>query len=337
MLWVYCLCKHLSQGGNIYESRCLGFKYPKVDTSKCIECGLCKKICAFNDNYDKSLNLNEPVIYTARHKDIHEVETSRSDAAFIAISDYILEQEGIVYGVGYTDHFRVVHKRATKGERNKFKGNKYVQSDMNTVFRQIKKDLQDGLTVLFSGTPCQTSGLNSYVDKRLRENLYLVDIACQGVPSPYIWQDYISYTENKYKSKIVKVNFRDKSRIGWSGHIESFGFENRNKIESNIFTDLFYKHIMLRPSCGNCHYTNFKRPSDITLAHFWGWEKIDTSFNAYNKRCSLILLNTEKGYKLFEVVKDRMNTILANLEDCLQPNLQYPTTIHPKQIDLKKL
>lgn len=197
------------------EPDTLGFKYPKVDLDKCIDCGLCEKVCAFNDNYDKSLNLKEPEIYAARHKDIHEIETSRSGAAFIAISDYILENGGIVYGVGYKDHFRVAHKRATtKEERNEFKGSKYVQSDLDGIFRQVKEDLKQGNTVLFSGTPCQTAGLNSYIGKKFRENLVLVDIVCHGVPSPYIWQDYLTYLENKYKSKIIKVNFRDKSRIG---------------------------------------------------------------------------------------------------------------------------
>ena len=203
------------------EPDTLGFKYPKVDLDKCIDCGLCEKVCAFNDNYDKSLNLKEPEIYAARHKDIHEIETSRSGAAFIAISDYILENGGIVYGVGYKDHFRVAHKRATtKEERNEFKGSKYVQSDLDGIFRQVKEDLKQGNTVLFSGTPCQTAGLNSYIGKKLRENLVLVDIVCHGVPSPYIWRDYLAYIEKKYKNEVVKVDFRDKSRIGWSGHID---------------------------------------------------------------------------------------------------------------------
>ena len=76
------------------EPDTLGFKYPKVDLSKCIACGLCEKVCAFNDSYDKSLNLKEPEIYAARHKDMHEIETSRSGAAFIAISDFVLENGG---------------------------------------------------------------------------------------------------------------------------------------------------------------------------------------------------------------------------------------------------
>lgn len=278
------------------EPDTLGFKYPKVDLSKCIDCGLCEKVCAFNDSYDKSLNLKEPEIYAVRHKDMHEIETSRSGAAFIAISDFVLENGGIVYGVGYKEHFKVTHKRATtKWERNEFKGSKYVQSDLDGIFRQVKEDLKQGNTVLFSGTPCQTAGLNSYIGKKLRENLVLVDIVCHGVPSPYIWRDYLAYVENKYKSKVVKVDFRDKSRIGWSGHIESFVFDNGNKIESKIYTDLFYQHIMLRPSCGYCHYTNFNRPSDFTIADYWGWERINPNFNKDDKGVSLVLINTRKG------------------------------------------
>lgn len=205
----------------------LGFLYPQVDVNKCVECGLCEKVCAFNDHYDTSLNLEKPIAYGARHKNMKEVETSRSGAAFIAISDYILEQGGVVYGAGYAEHFRVVHKRATtKKERNEFKGSKYVQSDMNKVFRQVKDDLRNGLTVLFSGTPCQTSGLNSFVGKRLRARLFLVDIVCHGVPGPYLWRDYLSYLEKIQGSPIVWVNFRDKQKYGWRAHLESFIFKN---------------------------------------------------------------------------------------------------------------
>ena len=93
---------------------------------------------------------------------------------------------------------------------------------------------------------------------------------------------------------------------------------------------------MFRKSCGKCHFTNLHRPSDITIADFWGWEKTDANFNADNKGCSLVLLNTEKGRKLFEAVKDRMNTIPANLEDCLQPNMLHPSEIHPQRNEFEK-
>lgn len=313
------------------EPDAMGFLYPKVDTDKCTECGLCEKVCAFNPNYDRSLNLPEPQIYAARHKDIHEIETSRSGAAFIAISDYVLEQGGVVYGAGYTDHFRVVHKRASnKKERNEFKGSKYVQSDLRDIFPQIKADLKRGLTVLFSGTPCQTAGLASYIGKRLREKLILVDIVCHGVPAPYIWRDYLTYLEKKYKQPIVEVNFRDKSRVGWNGHIESFVFQDGTKKESKTYSYLFSKCIMMRPSCSKCHYTNFNRPSDFTLADYWGWEKLSPDFNKDNKGCSLLLINTEKGLYFLKFISANLNLIISNKTLCLQPNLQTPSKLSNK-------
>ena len=320
------------------EPDAMGFLYPKVDTDKCTECGLCEKVCAFNPNYDRSLNLSEPQIYAARHKDMHEIETSRSGAAFIAISDYVLEQGGVVYGAGYAEHFRVVHKRATnKEERNEFKGSKYVQSDLRDIFPQVKADLKQGLIVLFSGTPCQTAGLASYIGKRLREKLILVDIVCHGVPAPYIWRDYLTYLEKKYKQPIVEVNFRDKSRVGWNGHIESFVFQDGSKKEFNTYTYLFYRHIMLRPSCSKCHYTNFNRPSDFTLADYWGWEKLSPDFNKDNKGCSLLFVNSEKGLEIFEKRKEELDYLPTTQELCIQPNLQQPSHFDKQWADFEKL
>lgn len=233
----------------------LGFLYPEVDRSKCVDCGLCEKVCAFNDDYDKSLNIDNPLAYAARHKNEEELRYSRSGAVFVAMSDYILEHGGVVYGAGYADHFRVVHKRATtKEECSEFKGSKYVQSDMNTVFRQVKQDLKAGLVVLFSGTPCQTAGLNSYIGKAQRKNLILIDIICHAVPSPSIWKDYLGYTESKFKSNVIKLEFREKS-IGWNQpHMESFTFTDNSIHKDFLLRYLFYSGLISRPSCEHCKF-----------------------------------------------------------------------------------
>lgn len=314
----------------------LGFLYPIVDNTKCVECGLCEKVCTFNDDYDISLNLSQPDAYAARHKNMDEVETSRSGAAFIAISDWIIAHNGVVYGVGYADHFRVVHKRAlTKKERDEFKGSKYVQSDLSGIYRQVKQDLKDGRIVLFSGTPCQTSALRSYLSI-LRVDivrLYVIDVVCHGVPSPYYWRDYLAYVEKKQGMKAIAVNFRDKSRLGWAAHKESFTFENGI---TYTYTYTFYQHIVFRRSCGVCHYANLERPSDITIADFWGWEKVDLQFNADDKGLSLIMCNTKKGKRLFEAIKNDLNYVPAKLEDCIQPNMVHPSEIHPKRMKFEK-
>ena len=314
------------------ENDAMGFPYPKIDENKCIDCGACEKVCSFNDQYERPLPLDRPIAYAVRHKDLSEVMRSRSGAAFVAISDEILLKGGIVYGAGYDRNHRVIHKRATnKEERDDFRGSKYVQSDLGDTFKNVKEDLKAGLWVLFSGTPCQTAGLFSFIGKQYRDKLILVDIVCHGVPSPYIWKDYLSYQENKYKDKIVSFDFRDKQEKGWRVHFESFVFSNGSKIYDNLFKHLFYSHIILRNSCTRCPFSNLKRPSDLTIADFWGWEKSVPDFNKDDKGINLLLCNTEKGEVLFNSIKSSIDFKLVNLDDCLQPNLVKPSKYNPKR------
>lgn len=313
------------------EPDTLGFLYPKVDVSKCVNCGLCDKVCAFNDEYDKSLNLTTPDVYGARNKDMNEVMKSRSGAAFIAISDFFFEQGGVIYGAGYKDHFRVAHKRATtKTERDEFRGSKYVQSDLTGVFRQVKEDLKSGLTVLFSGTGCQCAGLNAYIGKGLRKNLVLVDIVCHSVPGPFLWQDYLNWLENKYSSRIVSVNFRNKIKYGWRSHVETYIMKNGEEYSSTVFTELFKSCLVLRPSCGNCHFCNTTRPSDITLADFWDRKHNFPDVNNDNKGESLLLINTEKGREIFEAVKGKLDHFQTTTDKVMQTHLREPSNIHPQ-------
>lgn len=321
------ICNHEAIHMQVDE---MGFKYPVVDISKCVECGLCEKVCAFQEHYDTASNFQEPFVYAVRHKNNKEIKTSRSGAMFTALSDFIFERKGIVYGVGFADHFRVVHKRITNREDCKdLKGSKYVQSDLTDIFRSVKKDLADGFPVLFSGTPCQTSGLHSFLGKKEWENLYLCDIVCHGVPSPKVWADYLEYVETKENRLIEKVNFRDKER-GWKAHFESFVFQGGKKIITRTFTDLFYKHLILRPSCSSCKFTNTRRPSDITIADFWGWEKAVPGFNDDDLGCSLVFVNTPKGDQLFKHILPEIHAIQTDLAHCMQPNLEHPSVFSPK-------
>lgn len=103
------------------------------------------------------------------------------------------------------------------------------------------------------------------------------------------------------------------------------------------FTYLFYQHIAFRKSCANCHYTNLQRPSDITLADYWGWERTDPTFNADDKGVSLVFCNTEKGRQLFEAVKDRLNTLPVDLPNAMQTHLEKPSELHPQRDEFEEL
>lgn len=308
-----------------------GFLYPKINSEKCIDCGLCKKICAFQ-NREKSTSAKKyPLVYGAKHLNYEARASSSSGGAFTALSDYVLNTGGVIFGAAFDDNFRVVHKCAyTADERNAMRGSKYVQSDMGDTFSQIKRLLKNNNTVLFTGTPCQCGGLKSFLNATNcnTENLILCDIVCHGVPSPLFWDEHINSLKKKFGNDIKNYFFRSKV-LGWHTHTEAV--ENRHgklKYKSSFIQKhkhLFYSHYMLRPSCYNCGYTSFDRCSDITIADFWGIENCNPEFDD-NKGVSLILVNSPKGEMIFNAVKKDFLYIESDSQKCMQNNLKQPSS-----------
>lgn len=313
------------------EADHLGFFYPKIDDNLCVDCGLCKKVCKFQEGYIPVDSFNEPEIYGVRHTDENELAKSQSGAAFWAFANHLLKEGYVIYGVGYGTDFYVKHKRVETIEKcQELRGSKYAQSDLRGIYKEIKQNLALGEKILFTGTPCQVAGLKSYLPKRLQTNLLTIDIVCHAVPSPKIWEKYVKWVEKKYKGKVVATNFRNK-RFGWHSHNETFLLEGVNEeIVRSTFRTLFYAHLSVRRSCANCKFTNLKRPGDLTIGDFWGWEKHHLNWND-NKGVSLLLVNTEKGKSLFDKVNSTLLcSIRSNAYDCLQPQLTKPIKLNPK-------
>lgn len=304
-----------------------GFLYPQIDPQKCVDCGLCLKKCAFQSGYKKRIEFDPVYGYAARHKDMDILMKSRSGGAFTAVTDQILADGGVIYGAGYDEEagfFKVIHKRAeTKEERNELRGSKYVQSDLGDVFLQVKKDLTDGRKVLFSGTGCQVGALHTYLGKEY-DNLLTIDIVCHGVPSPRVWEDFLKMREKERGGKITAVDFRDKVHFGWKAHRESVWVNNK-RVSSRLYTKVFYLDTALRPSCFQCAYANRNRPGDMTIADFWGHEDAVPGFNEDNKGVSLVMVNTGKGYAVWEAAAKDMDVIDCTGYPFRHTNMKRPT------------
>ena len=269
------------------------------------------------------MNWKEPKVYAVKHKDENTRAASRSGGIFTALSDEVLEKQGVVYGCVLNENFVAVHVRAeNKNERNRMRGSKYIQSKLGDTFRNVKVDLEEGRFVLFSGTSCQVAGLKAYLPKDY-ENLICVDIVCHGVPSTKVWDAYLSWQEEKNNSKITGVDFRNKKDFGWRAHMETLYFENNKVVSSGVFRTLFYGHNVLRPSCYECPYKSVIHPGDITIADYWGIEKAAPEFDD-NKGVSLVLVNNETGEKMLDKVKDKIIWKETRIEDSLQPPLKAP-------------
>lgn len=299
----------------------MGFMYPIVDDGLCVDCGLCVKVCNFSEDNIKD-NLPDAV-YAGRLKDEVALAKSQSGGAFWAIASHIINDGGVVFGAALSDDFSVAHIEVeTIADLERLRGSKYIQSRLNDIYYKVKQRLQDGRKVLFSGTPCQVSGLLSFLSPKNYDNLYTADLVCHGVPSPMVWQDYLRWIEAKENDKIVGCNFRDKS-FGWASHFETFSTKKKGIISKYIFRELFYRHYILRESCHNCPFTNLHRVSDITFGDFWGWGKVSDRFGD-NKGISLILANSAKGRELLDAASSVMLLQPSNTRDCLQAQLMHP-------------
>lgn len=310
-----------------------GFLYPVIDQKLCIDCGLCRKVCPFPQGFVHPDALASPSVYAAKNRTEQVRMTSSSGGLFVPLSDLILSRGGVVYGARFDENHCVVHARAkTREERDLFKSSKYVQSDLNGVFRDIAADLNNGIEVLFSGTPCQAAGLQTYLEKRKidKGSLAVCDFVCHGAPSPLIFEAYKSFMEQKYGSKIKSLTFRAKS-TSKSTQDMRISFENGTVYQApSAWEDPYYRmflnNLILRPSCYQCTFTTTKRASDITLADFWGVEKPFPQF-ADKKGVSLALLNTSKGEALFQAILPQLETVKPPLESCVKgnPNLEHPS------------
>lgn len=263
------------------------------------------------------------ISYIVKHKDIDVRMASRSGGIFTALSDIVIDYGGLIYGCSLDKDYSAIHKRIEgKEERNMFRQSKYIQSDLKNVFQSVKTDLLNKKTVLFSGTSCQVDGLKKYCAHVDTDQLYCVDIVCHGVPSPYIWKAYLDYMSRKYHGVIQAVDFRNKRKYGWAEHIETLNIAGNN-YDRTIFTKLFYKHDILRPSCYQCPYKDILHPGDITIADAWGVEVSDADFND-NKGVSLTLVNSEKGLGLFKKALPDCEFREVNLKNYMQQPLRKP-------------
>ena len=112
----------------------------------------------------------------------------------------------------------------------------------------------------------------------------------------------------------------------WKDHRETFVVNGKSRSLKKVF----YQDIYLRPSCSSCPFTNLNRPSDITIADFWGIENVAPEYNHDGKGCNLLIVNTRKGHDWLENVAKNLDIKEVDIRDSLQYNLQYSTKRHPQ-------
>lgn len=253
---------------------------------------------------------------------------SSSGGVFSLLASYVLEQSGVIYGVAMSeDCYSAIFERITnKKDLSRLRGSKYLQAKVGNTFCEVKRDLDDGKIVLFSGTGCQVNGLKCFLNKKY-ENLICLDVICHGTPSPGLWRKYAEFQENSY-GKIVDVNFRCKDD-SWG----NFGIKENQQYfskDTDPFMQMFLRDYCLRPSCYECSAKKNKN-SDLTLADFWGIQSVAPEMDD-GMGTSLVLVRTEKGEEVFDKIKCQLKLKHVSYEEGVKSNpSEYKSVNRPIQ------
>lgn len=291
-----------------------------------------------------------PYCFAFKAKDTNLRLNSSSGGIFSLLARSVLEQGGVVFGVGYDENLRVVHTyiegdsesshldsekitesnpphRVIESKQSQdsnsdplenLRRSKYVQSDKGDSFRQVKALLKQGRKVLFSGVQCEIQGLLSYL-KKPYENLLTCEVICNSVPSPKVWEIYKESLCEEEGEKLVNFNFRGKD-YGWERGI--FAITTKTKTiphYESLYMRGFLSHLITRPSCENCYAKDGRSGADITLGDYWGVGHAHPSFSD-DVGVSCVIAHNTKALSALESIKESGEWELSTYEHILAGN-----------------
>lgn len=303
----------------------LGHLYPEIDQDKCIDCKLCQKGCPSLQDIESSYPKKA---FAAWSKDEEDYVTSTSGGAASVVSQYVISKGGVVYGCSVQPNIQIAHIRVDNLEAlHLLKGSKYVQSQINGIIPQLRKDVKDGLPVLFIGTPCQVAAIKQLY-KIIPDNLYLVDIICHGTPSNKFLKDYIQKDLKIDAARVTNVKFRLPDAYSLCVFENDKLLYKSNNLWTHRYEDLYMDTFIdgctSRYSCNTCHYAKPERISDITIGDFWGLgnEVSDKEIPEHKNGVSCVLPITEKGMQLVEAIRHNLNIYERPVTEAINGNDQ---------------
>lgn len=283
-----------------------GFLYPQVDTSSCIDCGLCEKVCPFIHPYEPRTPIQT---YAAINNDEQIRMESSSGGIFTLLAEQIINDGGVVFGARFDENWQVtIDYTETIDSLSAFRGSKYVQARVGDTYAKCAHFLKAGRKVMYSGTPCQIAGLKHYLRKEY-DNLLTVDFVCHGVPSPKVWGKYLNEVVGIVN--VQGVSMRNKQLEGWKNYNFVLDYQKDGKMislssryQENDYMNAFLRDMILRPSCYACKAKECRSHSDITIADFWGIQSIRPTMDD-DKGTGLLMVHTAKGkgYVPFDKMK----------------------------------
>lgn len=275
------------------------FLYPHIDQNKCTSCKKCDNSCPILNLQNIHLGTHNLSVYAGYQKDTAKCKSCTSGGAATAISEKIIREGGVVYGVEWSDNFtKARHASASSlPELEKFKGSKYIQSDKGNIYHDIIYQLDTKRKVLFIGLPCEVAAVKSYLKKEYA-HLFTIELICHAVTSEKIAEEYLQHLSTTHDNKKIIYFSPRHTGDSWNKVYMRADFEDNSYFQKEFFQTEYGMAFMLfsRPSCYNCRYKGDNRVGDITIGDFWGLPKHNEAWNRYG--VSNIFIHTEKGKEM---------------------------------------
>lgn len=293
-----------------------GFYRPVVN-DKCIDCGLCTKVCyKFDDkiNMTDDNSLEHYNLFGASVKDKALLKQTTSGGVADILAKTLISKGYSCIGVVYDTETNTAKSCVANdiADTDKFRGSKYIQSYTEEAFKQLVRGLKqnDNSKYAVFGLPCQIYAINRYLTLRgLRDRCLLIDLYCHGCPSLNAWKKYVrNILQTTGGCKIDSAIFRSKIR-GWGSgfYVEEVAVDGIKtpiigKIGADPFFELFFSNSVLNSSCPDCMLRSTLEYTDIRLGDFWGKTYIDNHTGV-----SAVSVVTPKGKDLWDNIKENLN------------------------------
>lgn len=276
-----------------------------IDTKKCVDCGLCTKVCPRENDNDMS----KPKWWYQGWADSEIREHASSGGAASAIIRAFIKHGGYVASCLFDSGKFVFEVTNEMAVARKFAGSKYVKSNPEKIYGKIQSLLKANQKVLFIGLPCQVAAVNQFIKDKT--NLVTADLICHGTPSPYLLKKCLQEYGHDINT-LTDINFRIKSlyELNRDGKpIAAF-----HTMDNYLIA--FLHSYDYTENCYSCKFATLDRVSDITLGDSWGTELSGEVKNGV----SLILCQSEKGKELIESAG--LNLLDVDINNAISHNEQ---------------
>lgn len=319
-----------------------GFWYPKVDKAKCVNCGLCEKTCPqLHAEELKKNDFAEPKAMAANHKNIEVRFDSTSGGMFTAFAEWAFRNGYYVGGAVFTETWGAKNFITNNPEDLlKLRNTKYIQSDAQGFYGQVRKLLEAGEKVLVCNLPCQIAALKRCLGKQYK-NLLTVDLFCRGINSPLVFRKFLDSLEREFESKVVYVKPKSKE-LGWHNLTLKVVFANGKTYYGTRDVDFFTKaflgsNCITRPACYDCQFKGFPRIADVSIGDFWRQARAKSKAELLDDDLgtSAILVNSKKGQMLIDAVEKKLRVEDVKLDEVVGGNPALVMSIGKERVNRK--